>query len=169
MFCIQAGARRTCPVRKLKLTPTPSHHAAGTAGRRREISCSCFGDPRATYTTSGLTSVRRWAISATSLGLRSNPTRGQNVPAICKVGLRWRSTSAAPCAVPGAPPRRKTDRPRNAAAAVRLEIKFDPAMRCGNGVPCKRLAQTSGMPSATTSSASATSALKYKSFMHRRR
>ena len=39
------------------------------------------------------------------------------------------------------------------AAALSVEIRFDPATRSGSGVPCSRLAQTSGIPSATTRSA----------------
>ena len=75
--CIHAGARWTCPVRKLKLTPTPSHHAAGSDGRSLAISCSCLGDPRATKTMSGLAAASTWAISAISLGRFSNPNCGQ--------------------------------------------------------------------------------------------
>ncbi len=51
--CIHDGARCTSPVRKLKLTPTPSHHAAGSDGRSLAIRCSCLGEPRATKTMSG--------------------------------------------------------------------------------------------------------------------
>ena len=39
------------------------------------------------------------------------------------------------------------------AAAVRVLMIDDPAMRSGSGVFCRRLAQISGIPSATTNDA----------------
>ncbi len=86
----------------------------------------------------------------------SNPNGGQCVPTIFSVGLLLLRTSAALTAVPGLPPSRKTDRPFAAALRLSDEIKSEPAMRCGRGVRCNRLAQISGIPSGTTSSASAT-------------
>jgi hypothetical protein len=99
----------------------------------------------------------------------SKPSGGQCVPATWRSGLRARSTPAAASAVPGAPPSRKIDRPRAAAAALRLEIKSEPATRSGSGVRCNRLAHTSGMPSATTTLASSSSALNVRSCAQRRR
>ena len=55
------------------------------------------------------------------------------------------------------------------AAALSVEIRSDPATRCGSGVPCKRLAQTSGIPSATTRFASETRTEKLISCRQRRR
>jgi hypothetical protein len=58
--------------------------------------------------------------------------------------------SAHASAAPGLPPRRKIDASRRAASAVSDQIRLEPATRSGSGVPRSRLAQISGIPSATT-------------------
>jgi hypothetical protein len=108
-------------------------------------------------------------ILAISTSFCSNPTGGQSVPAIFRFGERASSTAAAASAVPFSPPRRKIDLPSMLAAALKLEIKSEPATRCGNGVRFKRLAQTSGIPSATTRLASDKSTEKLRSRRQRRR
>ena len=117
---------------------------------------------------SGLAFISAKTIFFSSISLYSKPTGGQCVPAILMLGLAAVRTLAAASAVPGAPPRRKTDRPRVAAAAERDEIRSEPATRCGSGVPWSLLAQISGIPSGTTKSASATIAPKSMSRVQRR-
>ena len=85
-FCIHRGARLTCPAAKLKLIPTPSHHARGSVSRSWMMSFSCFGLPNATKTTSGplaRSSSVRAAMRAVSY---SNPRLGQWVPTIWMPG-----------------------------------------------------------------------------------
>ena len=51
------------------------------------------------------------------------------------------------------PPRTNTEAPRLPASQLSDQIRSEPATRAGSGVPARRLAQTSGMPSASTRSA----------------
>ena len=52
-YGLDPSARRTSPLRKLKLFPTPSHQAPGRPARSAAMSRSCLGDPSATYTICG--------------------------------------------------------------------------------------------------------------------
>ena len=147
--------------------PTPSHHACGRFRRIALIKFSCFGLPSATKMMSGSAAASLSTISAICAESYSKFLGGQCVPTTFRSGNRSRRTRDAPSAVPGSPPSRNTRRPASAAAPLRLLMRLLPATRSGSGVPLSRLAQTSGIPSATTKSASAIRAAKLMSFCAR--
>src|SRR5205085_6808244 len=87
----------------------------------------------------------------------SKPNDGLR-PATRSPGQAMPSAAAAraePQGVPGEPPSRNTERRSAASPRDSDQIRLDPGTRSGSGVPASRLAQTSGIPSATTRVASA--------------
>ena len=148
-------------------TFSPGHssrqHGGASAGAVRAGRASrCHGAGRVPSAAFGGGSMRRPGVAA------------RWIPGRCGRGTRSRSAArstprpAVPCArawrrarppsfpvlgfhAAGSPPSTNTERPSRPRPRDSDQIRSAPETRCGNGVPARRLAQITGIPSATTS------------------
>ena len=83
-----------------------------------------------------------------SSGSCSKPMGGEWAT-ISSPGATWCNRAAASCTDSSVPPIKTSGTPSSRARSARFHTKSEPAMRSWSGVPCRRLAHTRGMPSAT--------------------
>jgi hypothetical protein len=155
--CASGDARRAIPAAMGIPPPQARYQAAGQASRSCSMSFSCRGKPSPAKTRSGAAATTAASVRCTPSFVLSKPNGGDSIPAMRSPGDSRHSASAAFSGTPSAPPRRYTDRPSAAAAALNENTSEAPVTRSGSTCRLARAAQTSGMPSAMTSDAAATS------------
>jgi len=142
MCCTSRGALRTRPASTSRVPPTPMHTGTPKRSRCEAIHSSCRGKPNATNNTSG----RAWRIA--SIATESSLKYPSTTPTTWSPGYRFRRTSAAAAATPGAAPSRKTRRFSAAASAQTSWASSTPGTRGKAGLPRIRAASTTPIPSA---------------------